>query len=463
LNCTADGIENPSMDGHRGGGVDAQVATVGDWPSPARAWYALLVLTVGLMIATVDRGILTLLVAPIRSHLEITDTQFSVLHGWAFVSVYAILGLPIARLADRGSRRLIIGVGMAFWSVMTGLCGFANSFVQFFMARAGVGAGESAYAPAVYSILQDSFPPQKLPRVFSIMAIGFAYGTSFGVILGAALLLLATDLAALPLFSGLEPWQVVLILVAVPGVLLALVMTTVQEPPRRGLLPGSAGKALPLRQVYDYFRDHSRTYVPMFAAMGIKAMLSFGAGLWVPEMFRRTHEWAPAKTALWIGSLGLVVAPLGLMTGSWLAERYARRGFDDANLRVLQIATLLVIPFSVAYPLAATPEWALVFWSLNFFCAMIGVGPANAAVQVITPNQMRGQIRAGYQFVFNVVGFGAGPFLIALFTDYVFGHDAALRFSLATVAIIIGPAAALLTWYGMKPYAACVVRSRAWS
>ncbi len=185
------------MDARTGVGVEpaigsSRVASAGDWPSPARAWYALFILTVGLMIATVDRGILTLLVQPIRSHLGISDTQFAVLHGWAFVSVYALLGLPIARLADRGSRRLIIGIGMAFWSVSTALCGFANTFAQFFAARAGVGAGESAYAPAVYSILQDSFPPEKLPRVFAIMAIGFAWGTSFGVILGASLLIVAT-------------------------------------------------------------------------------------------------------------------------------------------------------------------------------------------------------------------------------------------------------------------------------
>ena len=444
-------------------------AAASDWPSPARAWYALFILTLGLMIATVDRGILTLLVAPIRAHLGISDTQFSVLHGWAFVSVYALLGLPIARLADRGSRRLIIGVGMVFWSLATALCGFANSFAQFFAARAGVGAGESAYAPAVYSILQDSFPPERLPRVFAIMAIGFAYGTSFGVILGATLLMLATSLAASGpeagsgLFAGLAPWQVVLILVAIPGVLLALVMATVQEPRRRGLLPGAAGTTLPVREVFDYFRANTRTYGPMFASMGIKAMLGFGSGVWMPEMFRRTHQWAPAETALWIGGLGLIVAPLGLLTGSWLAERLARRGYDDANLRVLQIATLLVLPFSIAFPLASTPQLALVFWALNFFCAMIGVGPANAAVQMITPNQMRGQIRAAYQFVFNVVGFGAGPFMVALFTDYVFGYDGALRYSLATVAAIIGPVAVLLNWYGMKPYAACVVRSRTWT
>jgi MFS family permease len=453
------------MDTRAVAATGTEVPVVSDWPSPARAWYALLILTIGLMIATVDRGILTLLVAPIRQHLQISDTQFSVLHGWAFVSVYAVLGLPIARLADRGSRRLIIGIGMASWSVCTALCGFANSFAQFFWARAGVGAGESAYAPAVYSILQDSFPPQKLPRVFAIMAFGFAYGTSFGVILGASLLILATNLAeaGLTLFAGLAPWQVVLILVAIPGVLLALVMTTVQEPLRRGLLPGARHTTLPVREVFGYFSANRRTYVPMFSAMGIKAMLSFGSGVWIPEMFRRTHGWAPAETALWIGGLGLIVAPLGLLAGSWLAERFARQGRDDANLRVLQIATLAVIPFSVAFPLAPMPAVALGLWAANFFCAMTGVGPANAAVQVITPNQMRGQIRAAYQFVFNVVGFGAGPFLVAVCTDYLFGYDGALRFSLAAVAAIIGPAAALLTWYGMKPYAACVVRSRTWT
>jgi MFS family permease len=154
-----------------------QASTSGDWPSLRRAWYALVVLTIALMIATVDRGILTLLVAPIKADLSLSDTQFTVLHGWAFVSVYALLGLPIARLADRSSRRLIIALGMVFWSVTTALCGFATSFGQFFAARAGVGAGESSFAPAVYSILTDSFPPAKLPRVFAIFLPGCSRGS----------------------------------------------------------------------------------------------------------------------------------------------------------------------------------------------------------------------------------------------------------------------------------------------
>jgi len=242
-----------------------------------------------------------------------------------------------------------------------------------------------------------------------------------------------------------------------------VVMVTVQEPRRRGLLPGAVSRVLPVRQVFDYFIANARTYMPMFAAMGIKAMLSFGSGVWVPEMFRRSHGWPTTRTAMWIGVIGLVAAPLGLLSGSWLAEHYARRGHDDANLRVLQIATLAVIPFSIAFPLVASPDLALGLYGMNFFCAMLGVGPANAAVQMITPNQMRGQMRAAYQFVFNVIGFGAGPFIVALFTDRIFNDDGALRYSLASVAALIGPLAAILTWYGMKPYAACVVRSRAWT
>jgi hypothetical protein len=229
--------------------------------------------------------------------------------------------------------------------------------------------------------------------VFSIMSIGFAWGTSFGAILGASLLILATQLAqsSLSLWSGLAPWQVVLVLVAIPGVLLALVMASVPEPRRRGLLPGARSTVLPLREVYAYFRVHDRAYLPMFAAMGIKAMLSFGSGLWVPELFRRTHGWAPTRTALLAGFLGIVVAPLGLLAGSWLATRFARAGRDDANLRVLQIATVAVLPFSVAYPLATSPDLALALWALNYFCAMLGVGPANAALQMITPTRCAGR------------------------------------------------------------------------
>jgi MFS family permease len=134
------------------------------WPGRGRAYYTLVILTLALLIATIDKGILSVLVEYIKRDLHVTDTQFSLLSGFAFVFFYVLLGLPIARLADRYSRRLIIGIGIAFWSVTTALSGIAQSFQQLFWARVVVGAGESSLAPATYSILTDSFPRDKLPR-----------------------------------------------------------------------------------------------------------------------------------------------------------------------------------------------------------------------------------------------------------------------------------------------------------
>src|SRR5262249_54309140 len=121
----------------REGGPDASMNSPAEqpWPSPRSAWYTLAVLTVGLMVATIDRSILSLLVGPIKHDLAVTDTQMSLLLGMAFVSIYAFLGLPIARLADVSSRRRVIGLGMAFWSAMTALSGFAHSYWQLFLAR----------------------------------------------------------------------------------------------------------------------------------------------------------------------------------------------------------------------------------------------------------------------------------------------------------------------------------------
>jgi len=166
------------------------------WPSRARAYYALLILTLALLVATIDRGVLSVLVEYIKRDLHVSDTQFSVLSGFAFVFFYAFLGLPIARLADRYSRRLIIGLGIAFWSLMTALGGIAQSYQQLFWARVAVGAGESSFAPATYSILTDSFPRDKLPMAMSVLSLGFVCGGGFALIAGGAALQVAARLAA---------------------------------------------------------------------------------------------------------------------------------------------------------------------------------------------------------------------------------------------------------------------------
>ncbi len=437
------------------------------WPGRTRANYALLVLTLALMVATIDRGVLSILVEHIKRDLHVSDTQFSVLSGFAFVFFYAFLGLPIARLADRHSRRLIIGIGIAFWSVMTALSGIAQSYQQLFWARVAVGAGESTLAPATFSILTDSFPRDKLPMAISLLSFGFVCGGGFALIAGGAALQAAAAIGPirLPGIGALHSWQLVFFLVGIPGLVIALLMATVAEPVRRGLLPsvaGADGKSVPIKVIADFLRDDWRTFLPIFAAMGIKTLLAFGAALWTPAFFVRTYGWSMPQSGYRLGLVSLVVSPLGLLAGGWLAQHFAKRGRDDANLRVLQYATIAVVPTSILYPLMPDSTAALAVYGLNFFFASIGIGPGNAALQIVTPNQMRGQIRALFQLVFNLVGYAIGPLFVALFTDYVFHAESAVRYSLATAAAITGPIAVLLTWWGMKPYAQSVARAATW-
>jgi MFS family permease len=258
----------------------------------------------------------------------------------------------------------------------------------------------------------------------------------------------------------------VFFVVGLPGLAVALLMRTVHEPKRHGFLKptdAARARAVPVREVARYFRAESATYVPMFVATAIKTMLAFGMGFWMNQFFVRTYGWTVPRAAYAQGLVALVASVPGLLAGSWLAEHYARRGFNDANVRVLLIASILVVPTSVLFPLMPNAELALALSGLNTFFGSLGVGPANAALQIVTPNEMRGQIRAAFQFVFNVVGYASGGTLVAIFTDYVFRDDAALRYSLATAAAIVGPLAIIITWWGLKPYALSYARAKEWA
>src|SRR5512142_1268316 len=158
------------------------------WPSPRVAWYAVFIFALTLMINFLDRGILPLLVPSIKADLHLTDPQMGVVMGFAFGVFYVILALPVARWADVGIRRTIVGIGIALWSGMTALCGLAQNFWQLFLFRVGTGVGESCNGPATYSMLSDLFPPAKLPRAIAVMSFGFMGGTGLALIVGGAII-----------------------------------------------------------------------------------------------------------------------------------------------------------------------------------------------------------------------------------------------------------------------------------
>ncbi|HKV38966.1 MAG TPA: MFS transporter [Blastocatellia bacterium] len=442
------------------------------WPSPARAWYAVFIFALSLMINFLDRGILTLLVGPIKRDLHLSDSQMGLVMGFAFVCFYVILGLPIARLVDFKSRRAIIAVGVTIWSFMTAICGLARSFGQLFLFRIGVGVGEACTGPATYSMLSDLFPKEKLPRAIAFLNFGFYAGTGVALIIGGTVTQALSKMGpvSLPVIGTMYSWQMTFFVVGIPGLIVAALMSTVREPKRRGLLAGGTGrgqqqsvKPLPIREVLAFIRANLATYGPLFLGMGVQVVMVFGLASWGPAFYMRTYQWTPAKYGLILGVFFVTIMPVGAIVGSMLAERSARKGQDDANLRIVLLASVISIPGYVLSPLMPSGTLAVIVSAYALFCGAWVAGPINAALQVITPNQMRGQITALFLFVFNVIGFGFGPTLVGLITDHVFHAEDKIRYSMSLVALILGPLAAFVIWRGLRPYGRSVARSKDWA
>ena len=460
-------LSGPEVDGAGAAPPERAPDASEAWPSPARAWYTVFVLALALMVTYLDRGILSLLVEPIKHDLHISDTQMSLLMGFAFVLFYMVVAFPIARLVDYKSRRAIIGVGTAIWSLTTALSGLAHTFGQLFACRVGSGIGAACGSPASFSMVADLFPPAKLPRAFAVLFFGTFLGEGVSLIVGGTLAGAFTRLSTtLPLVGTLHGWQLTLIAIGLPGLLVAALMATVREPARRGrMTPVARGAAAPqrppVRDVLAFVWKNAGVFLPMFGSMGISAMMGFGIRSWAPSFYIRTFHWSVAKYGIVQGLLSLTIMPIGILAGSLLAERLARRGYDDANMRAVLIGQLLALPGMILFPLMPTAALAMAMSTWYVFFFVWAQAPMNAALQIVTPNEMRGQVTALFLFVFNVIGTGLGPTMVALFTDYVFRSDQMLGHSIAIATFTLGTITALIMWAGVKPYGRAIARLKA--
>jgi MFS family permease len=441
------------------------------WPRPAQAWYAVGIFAVALMFNFLDRGVIALLVQPIKHDLHLSDTAVGALMGPAFIFFYLLLGLPIARLVDSKSRRLIIGVGIAVWSLMTAACGLAMSFSSFFLCRIGVGVGEACNGPATFSMMADMFPRERLARAAATLNFGFVAGSGIATIIGGAVVDFVSNVptVSVPVLGSVHPWQLTFIAVGLPGLIVAALLATVIEPARRGRMTAStgaaipAGKAIPLREVGHFLAQNKTTYAPMFLGLACQSIVTFGIQNWAATFFVRTYGWTIPQFAFRAGVLMLVLWPLALIPGSMLAEWLQKRGYDDANLRVTLIALGAYVPLAIAFALMPTATLAISLLGATFLITSLSIGPQNAALQIVTPNEMRGQVTALFLFIFNVFGTGLAPLVIGLVTNYVIGSEAKVGHSIALTAAVMGPLAFIILWSGLKPYARSVARARAWS
>lgn len=429
------------------------LAMTGDaapYPPAGQAWYCVVVLALVVMINFLDRGILTLLVEPIKHDLQLSDIQMSLIMGFAFTFFYAVLGLPIARLVDSKSRKWILTCGVTIWSVMTMACGLATNFWHLFAARMGLGVGETTSGPSAYSLLSDYFPPHRLPRAISVMQVGFVLGTGLSMILGAWVIdfVAAHPQMSLPIVGQLRGWQMVLMLVSIPGLIVAGLMATVREPKRRG---GKQMEHIPVSEVFRLILRHKLVYLPLFIGMGLRSAQMFGAQMWTPAFLTRTYGWTPSQVGYVTGLSVFLAMPVGLFLGNWLAERYWKRNVADANLRVVVISTAISVPFGIAGPLMPSPWLAVGCALIASATSIMAAAPENAAVQTVTPNHLRGQVTFLFLFIMNVIGMGLGPLIVAGISQYGFGEEG-IRYALALTCLLTGLPAIYAFWRGMHPY-----------
>ena len=397
-----------------------------------------------------------LLVVPIIQDLKLSFTQISILMGFAFILFYAVLSLPVARLVDRMSRKLILGFGIAIWSGMTGICGLAQNFWQFFLMRMGIGVGEACNGPSMYSLLSDLFPPNKLPRAIAVLNLGYMFGTGIALLVGGTIIgtLYKLPEVTLPVVGLVKPWQMTFLIVGFPGLLIAALVATIKEPKRRGLMTtatggdtGVQGSKMSVTEVARYLNKHRRAYGPMYLALAIQTIMITGVISWMPTLFIISHGWSIEKYGQVMGVVFLCISPIGLMLGGYLAEWLTGRGYNDANMRVVTMAAVAALPFMVLVPIVHD-----VLFAIQNFISGLAIGPQNAAFQVITPNQIRGQVTALYILIINVLGFGFGPFFIAFLTDNVFADQNMVGVTMSLVAAVLETLAAFVFWRGMKPY-----------
>lgn len=432
---------------------EGQGAAVQPWPQPRTAWYAVGVFALALMFLFLDSGIITLLVQPIKADLDLSDFRFGLLAGPALIFVNALVAVPASRFVDIWPRNIILTAGIVVWTTFTTACGFAQTFWQLFACRMGIGIGQVVHGPATYSMMADYFPRERLPRAIAVMQIGFVGGVGVSLVMGAFVIqmLLGIDHVVIPgIDVTIRNWQLVFIMVGLPGILVAALMATVPEPARRGRII-KLKKPMPLFEVIRYLLRHWRLYAPQFGALAVAAIESSGTRTWQPAFFERTFGWPPQKVGLILGLAFIAAAPFGLWAATWLTERLARSR-DDANLRVVAIAYTLGPAFSIAGPLMPNPWLALACASVALAIGIGGAVPQNAALQSVTPNEMRGQVTALYLFVFAVIGMGIGPPFIAFFTNYVIHDETLIRYALSLTAAIMLPAAAWIMWRGVAPY-----------
>ena len=407
-------------------------AAAGTMPPVQVTRGAMSLLTLIYTLNFVDRQIINILAESIKVELALSDAQLGLLTGFSFALFYTVLGLPIARLADRSSRTAIISIAVFAWSFMTCLCGLAQSFVQMLLARVGVAVGESGCTPAAHSLISDWFPPQRRASALAMYSLGVPLGTLFGMALGGWI------------GHGLG-WRVAFFVAGVPGMLLAAIAWWMLKEPARRERPLPADQQSSMLSVLAEL-SRSKALWCIAISMSLLSLLGYGQAAFLGSFYLRVHELPLDRLGVALGLMLGLGGVAGVWTGGVIADR-SGRGDPAAFVLLPAIGTLLAWPFAVGAFLVAQVWLSLGLLAVATALNSLWLGPAFAAIQMIVRPDRRAMAVAAVTLVLTLIGLGCGPVLIGLISDAMAASvtaGEALRFSLLCTTPLGAVAAGIL-------------------
>jgi MFS family permease len=393
-------------------------------PTAGYRYYVLGILVLAYTLNFLDRQILGILATPIKADLHLTDSQVGLMGGLAFALLYSTLGIPIAWLADRSSRRRIMAAALAIWSGFTALCGLTTGFWQLFLARVGVGIGEAGGVAPAYSLISDYFPKKQRARALALYSLGIPIGGGLGILFGG-------------LIAAHINWRAAFAIVGSAGVLLApILLRTVRDPHRGGFTddgtPVTPAPAPRFSEVFGILARKSSFWLMAFGAAA-SSVCGYGVAFWLPSFFMRSMSMTLTQTSFYYSAITLLGGCLGIFGGGWIADRAGGRT-RAAYPRIPAIAFAIAMPcFFVAVNLscaAAAFPLFMIATALN----LAWLGPILTAIQHLVPAHMRTTASAAFLLINNLLGIAVGYYYFGAVSDALKPHfgDESLRYAIYT-------------------------------
>ncbi|VVT03973.1 MFS transporter [Sphingomonas sp. EC-HK361] len=391
-----------------------------------RRGLTLALLTTTYFFSYMDRQILAILQERIKADLTLTDTQLGLLTGVFFAIFYAGLGIPVARLADRTSRRNVIAVSLAIWSAMTAACGLAQNFVQLAAARIGVGIGEAGSSPPSHSIIADLYPPEKRAGAMAVYSLGVVLGAGFGTLIGGVV-------------AHHYGWRAALMTVGLPGVALAILVRLFVVEPRRGLSDAARvadQSAMP--SVGQGFASILRSRPAVHLVMGVTLTSLIGYALtgWGPSYMQRSLGMSMLDISKYVALPGAILGSISAIVGGRIADRVARTRGLHAQSWVVVVMKTLAWPFLLGFYLVDSAVIGIGLYFCSLLFANSYLGPSFALIQHLAPLRLRAMWAAITLLVINMIGLGLGPFFVGRLSDMLrpaYGEES-LRYAMTIVA-----------------------------